>query len=65
MGLDGADVRVREARLGELPGVLCVLDAAALATDADRVRPFYEALGFSVEAVEAGRCRGRLRTDDC
>ncbi|PSP32407.1 GNAT family N-acetyltransferase, partial [Halobacteriales archaeon QH_10_67_22] len=29
------------------------------------VRPFYEALGFSVEAVEAGRCRGRLRTDDC
>lgn len=55
-------MEVRAARDGELPAVMTVLDAAMLATSADRVREA-AAAGDVLAAVEPGRVLGALVLD--
>jgi GNAT superfamily N-acetyltransferase len=68
--LDGREIQqiaVRRERRGRGVGTALVEAAAArvdgpvTAEFADRVRPFYESLGFEIRETEDGSLRGRLR----
>lgn len=71
--LDGPEitnVAVRPGRRGRGVGTALVEAAARrrrfLVAEFDAgVRPFYESLGFAVEPLAAGRCRGLLDPGDC
>lgn len=68
--LDGREIQqiaVRRERRGRGIGTSLVVAAAdridgpLTAEFADRVRPFYESLGFEIRETEDGTLRGRLR----